>query len=162
VEILASIDDVNAYLPSSDVGGNTSGYPVVVEATMDNTALLQVSTARVIRGYLSSMITSDVLMSWATPDTTPDIIREAAAKMIAANLYFNHSSRTSLTIEENSFAQRRYDQAMYILDRILAGTIIVVPPDGGGVTPLPPDAMSDEDYFPVDDTDRAFSMSMEL
>ena len=160
MEILASIDDVNAYLPSSDVGGNTSGYPVVVEATVENTALLQVSAARVIRGYLSGVITSEILMGWDEPDATPDIIREAAAKMIAANLYFNHSSRTSLTIEENSFAQRRYDQCMMILDKIVAGEIIVTTP---GETPvLPPDAMSPEDHFPVDDTDRAFTMSMDL
>jgi hypothetical protein len=162
VEILASIDDVNAYLPSSDVGGNTSGYPVVVDATMENTALLQVSAARVIRGYLSSVIDSTILMGWDEPAHTPDIIREAAAKMIAAQLYFNHSARTSLTIEENSFAQKRYDQCMLILDKIIAGEIIVVPPDGNGPAPVPADAMTHEDYFPVDETDRAFTMSMEL
>ena len=127
---------------------------------MDNTALLQVSAARVIRGYLSAVITSEILMGWDEPDETPDIIREAAAKMIAANLYFNHSSRTSLTIDDRNFAQLRYDQCMMILDKIVAGEIVVTTP---GETPvLPPDAMSPEDHFPIDDTDRAFSMSMEL
>jgi hypothetical protein len=158
VEILASVDDINAYLPGLDTGGSTSGYPVVVEATMDNTVLLQVSTARVVRGYLSGVVDSTTLMSWDTPPETPDIVREAAAKMIAAQLYFNHASRTSLVIEDNSFAQRRYDQAMTILQKIVNGQIVI----GDGEVVTPPDAMSGLDFHPVDDTDRAFTMGMEV
>jgi hypothetical protein len=157
MEILVLTEDINAELPGKETGGTTSGYPVVVEATMENTSLLQVSVARVVRGYLSGTIDSTTLMSWDQPADTPEIIRVVAAKMIAAQLYFNHASRTSLTIEERNFAQIRYNEAMEILNKIIAGEIILIetPPEATA-------AMDPEDHFPVDDTDRAFTMGMQL
>jgi hypothetical protein len=156
-EILASTDDVNSYLPGRESGGSTSGYPVVVEATEENTAILQVSIARSVRGYLSGVIDGTTLMSWVDPGTTPDIIREIAGMLIAARLYFNHTSRTSLTINDDNFAQRLYDRAIGLLDKIISGEIAL-----GPEVPVETAAMSDDDYFPVDDTDRAFTMGMQL
>lgn len=156
-EILASVDDINSELPSRDTGGTTSGYPVVVEATAENTALIQVSVARVVRAYLSGVIDGATLMSWVDPATTPDTVNVIAAKMIAAQLYFNHASRTSLTIDDNSFAQRRYNEAMEMLNKIITGEILLEEAPPGATY-----AMENEDYFPVDNTDRAFSMSLKL
>jgi hypothetical protein len=149
-EILASIEDINANLPSQD------DVPVV-EAKSENTVLIQVSVARVIRGYLSGAVDSTTLMSWDEPANTPDIIREAAAKMIAAQLYFNFAARTSLTIEDDSFSQKRYDEAMAILNGILAGDILL-----GPEVPVETTSLDELDFHPVDDTDRAFTMSMKL
>jgi hypothetical protein len=157
VEILASTEDVVAELPSKETGGTTSGYPVVVEPTMENTSLIQVSVARVVRGYLSSVVDSTTLMGWDSPVDTPEVIRVVAAKLIAAQLYFNHASRTSLTIEDNSFAQRKYNEAIGMLDKILAGEILL-----GPEVPVEGAAMSMEDFFPQDETDRVFTKGMEL
>lgn len=157
-QILASLDDINANLPGRETGGSTSGYPVVVEATDDNTLLLQVSIARVVRGYLSGAIAGTTLTGWNSPSNTPDIVREAAAKMIAAQLYFNQVSRTNLTIEDRNFAQILYNQAMDILNKIISGEINI----GQSATVETSEHLSSLDFFPVDDTDRAFTMSMDL
>jgi len=152
VEILASIDDINAELPSQD----EAPLPVI-EANEENTNLIQVSIARVVRGYLSSAVDSVTLMSWDTPDDTPEIIRVIAAKFIAAQLYFNYAARTSLTIDVRNFAQLRYDEAMAILNGILEGTILL-----GPEVEVETASLELTDGFPVDDTDRAFTMGMEL
>lgn len=144
-QILASLDDINANLPA-ELG----------LATDDNTALLQVSVARVVRGYLSRVVENAVLQSWDSPEDTPEIVREAAGKMIAAMFYFNNTAATTTELSDSSFAQRRYNEAIALLDSIIAGEI----PITGVVTDT--EAMSDLDYFPIDDTDRAFTLSQPL
>lgn len=145
-EILASLDDINANLDKS-----------VVEATDENTELLQISVARIIRGYLSNAIDNVTIMSWRAPDGTPELIREAAGKLIAAQHYFNEISKTTDVIEANSFSQKRYDEAMAILNGILLGNYVlpdVVLVGGTDMTIL--------DSFPIDATGRKFSMDMIL
>lgn len=155
MEILASLDDINANLPSqTDPGGLSNA---VIEADAVNTGLLQVSIARVVRGYLSQIASSAVLMSWDSPDNTPDIIREVAGKLIAAGVYFNSASRTSLAMEERSFAQLKYDEAMAILNKIISGEISL-----GLESTVSNTSLNELDYFPVDDTDRAFTVGMLL
>lgn len=149
-EILATLEDVNANLPADPA-------MVVVEATEANTDLLQISIARVVRGYLSRVYEVATLVSWDTPQKTPEIIREVAAKLIAAQLYFNKTAEQSTTIEENSFAQKLYDEAIALLNSIIGGDIIV--PD---IPSTPTDGMSILDGFPIDDTDRSFTMGMNL
>lgn len=150
MEILASLNDVNSYLPNID-------EDAVVEATDENSDLIQLSVARVIRGYLSTIVDTTELMSWDSPEDTPDIIREAASMLIASQVYFNFHARTRMTIEDRNFAQLLYDRAIAILEKIIEG-LIEVP----GIDPGATSAMSELDFFPVDDTDRAFTMSMEL
>lgn len=145
-EILASLDDVN---------GNLDGE--VIEATADNSNLIQISVARVVRGYLSPIVDTTTLMSWQSPETTPNIIREIAAKLIAAQVYFTLAARQSLDMSNDNFAQRLYDQAMAMLQGVISGTIII-----DGVVETPIMEFGDTDYFPVDDTDRAFTVGMIL
>lgn len=147
-----SVDDINANLPSGD-----QTPQVVVEADDVNVELLQISVARVVRGYLSGTLSTATMASWDEPDHTPDVIREVAAKLIAAQLYFNQVSATSLNIEDRHYSQILYDQAMAMLNGIVAGTIIIE-----DVPVETPNFMTVDDFFPVDDTDRAFSMSLEL
>lgn len=157
MEILATVEDINAELPSRETGGTTSGYPVVVEATAENTAMLQLSVARVVRAYLSTVVDATTLMSWDEPANTPQTIQVIAAKLVAAQLYFNSASRTNITIDERNFAQIRYDEAMAMLQGIIDGTIILAE------TPATATAAMDAlDFHPVDDTDRAFAMSLNL
>jgi hypothetical protein len=145
-EILASLDDVQANLDEN-----------VAAPTDENTHLLQISIARIVRGYLAGLVDNVVLQSWRTPDSTPDIIREAAAKLIAAQHYFNEISQTTNIIDPDSYAQKLYDRGMAILNGIIDGQIVVEDIDvtvGGELTAL--------DFFPVDATDRAFTLGMEL
>jgi hypothetical protein len=153
-EILASVDDINAELPSESP-------EAVAMATLDNTDLLQISVARVVRGYLGRLIPRETLMSWSSPDSTPDIIRVIAAKLIASSHYFNQTAKTSLDIDPNSFAQKRYDEAMALLNGILDGSVIIDDGTGGGDL-ITSDNLTDLDFFPVDETDRAFTLGMEL
>ena len=153
-EILASLDDINAELPSESP-------EAVAAATDDNTDLLQISVARVVRGYLSNTFSREVLMTWDTPDNTPEIIRVIAGKLIASQHYFNQTAKTSLVIDPDSFAQKRYDEAMALLQGIVDGSIIVELP-GNGTLPPNVTVLSDLDFFPIDDTDRAFTLGMDL
>jgi hypothetical protein len=151
-EILATVSDINASLPSEDFDGSGA----VVTATDENTALLQISVARVVRGFLSGVVDQETLMAWIEPDLTPEPVREAAAKMIAAQLFMQRVTRTTALIDERHYAQVLYDQAMAILNGIKDGTILLEEVVVVG------DSMSLFDFHPVDDTDRAFSMGMEL
>lgn len=146
VEILASLDDVNAHLD-----GN------VIEATADNTNLVQISVARIVRGYMARLFDSATLMSWSSPTTTPDIIREIAALLIASQVYFNEASRQSLEISNENFAQRMYDQAMKMMNQIIDGEIPISGEIPGGASDL-----TEDDFFPIDNTDRAFTLNMIL
>jgi hypothetical protein len=148
-EIMATLDDIN---------GNLDGE--VIEATADNSNLAQVSVSRVVRGYLSAVVDTTTLMSWQTPETTPDIVREIAAKLIAAHVYFALAARQSYDIGNFNYAQRLYDQAMAMLQGIIDGTISIDGGDNGGTVITV--GLTTDDFFPVDDTDRAFTVGMVL
>lgn len=151
-EILASLDDINAELPSESP-------EAVAEATLDNTDLLQISVARVVRGYLSTVVPRETLMLWSSPDATPETVRVIAAKLIASTHYFNQTAKTSLDIDPNSFAQKRYDEAMALMTGIVDGSVII---DDGGGGIIAAESLNDLDFWPIDDTDRAFTLGMEL
>jgi hypothetical protein len=143
-EILATVNDINANLDGT-----------IVNANAQNTSLIQVSVNRVVKGYLSRVVDNATMASWTSPDVTPDIVREAAAKLIASQLYYNSTSRSSTTTGPNTFAQKLYDDGMALLNQIIEGEIII--PDVP-VTPI--EGLTELDYFPVDATNRAFTMGM--
>jgi hypothetical protein len=148
-EIMASLEDINAELDGE-----------VIEANSDNTALVQINVSRMIRGYLSRVVSTVTMATWDNPEDTPDILRVCAAKFIAAQVYFNYAARTSLTIDQDSFAQKRYDEAMAILQGIIDGLILLEDP---GTEPIvPADLIGALDFHPQDATDRAFTVGMEL
>lgn len=145
-EILASLDDINANLPSD-------GDVATVVADEENTGLLQISVARVVRGYLSRVIDNATLLAWTTPENTPEIIKEVAAKLIASQLYFNKVAKTTPLIDKTHFSQKLYDEAIAILQQIIVGDILIE-----GVVFEGTESMSTLDFFPIDATDRAFTM----
>lgn len=145
-EILASLDDIQANLD-----GN------VTRATDENTELLQISAARIIRGNLSNAIDNVVLQSWRTPELTPELIREAAGKFIAAQYYFNEISKSTGVIEPDSFAQKRYDEALAILTGIISGSLQII-----DVEVLVDDRMSALDFWPDSSVTKPFTMGMNL
>src|SRR5215471_17644870 len=111
-QILASLDDINAHLPDN-----------VLQADDQNTALIQISVARVVRAYLSATISNTTLASWTSPELTPQTVREAASLLIASQLYFEQAAATSLDIDQRSFAQIWYDQGIALLQQIVSGQI---------------------------------------
>lgn len=146
MEILANLDDINAHLDQN-----------VAVATDENTALLQVATARIVRGNLFPVVDQVTLQSWRTPEQTPEIIREIAGMLIAARHYFNEWSKTSNIIDADSYPQKLYDNAMALLKGVIDGTIVIID--------IPIETTGDlsiEDFFPVDATNRAFTLGMEL
>lgn len=145
-EILASIDDINANLDLD-----------IVTATPDNTNLIQINVARQIRGYLSRIISTATLVGWDSPAATPEIIRLAASKLIASQLFFNESSRTSVIVDDNHYAQKLYDEGMKILNDLVGGIELI-----DGVVTIGLEVLEEADFFPIDDTDRAFTSGMEL
>ena len=151
-EILATTQDINANLPSED----ESGGGAVVKATVENTALLQISVARVIRGYLSAVLPRVTLVEWTEPELTPEIVREAAAMMIAAHLYSQKVARSTAIIEDTHYSQKLYDRAIGLLNKIVKGEV-----DLGDIV-IDSDEITLLDFHPVDDTGRAFSIGMEF
>lgn len=145
-EILASLDDIQAHLPDR-----------IAIADSDDTQLIQISVARIVRGYLARVIANGTLVSWVDPATTPELIREIAGRLIAAQLFFNKTAESSTNIEERSFAQLKYNEAIAMLDGIIAGELVL-----DGVVIGDTSSISDLDFFPIDDTDRAFTLGMEL
>lgn len=154
---LCSVDDINSYLPTGE-----SAPQVVVEADDVNVQLIQISVARIIRGYLSRILSTATMASWSDPEHTPDIIREVAAMLVASQLFINQVSATSLDVDERHWAQVLYDRAVLLLNAIVSGQVEIVDPDGGDTPIETGEFMTDLDFWPVDDTDRAFSMGMEL
>lgn len=145
-EILATLGDVNANLDGT-----------VVEATAENTNRIQISVNRVVRGYLSRVVPAAIVATWTSPENTPDIIREIAAKLIAAQLYFNQTAKSSTVVGPTNYAQILYNQAMALLNQVVTGDIPI--PD---IVLTPIETLGTTDYFPVDATDRAFTMGMNL
>jgi len=146
-EILASLDDINGHLDGT-----------VVEADAQNTSLIQVNINRVIKAYLSRVVPSTTMVNWTSPETTPDSVREAASFLIASQLYFEQTAKSSTLIEQRHYAQWLWDQGMALLNGIIDGSVIL-PPDAG-VTPI--ESLTELDYFPIDATDRAFTLGMNL
>ena len=147
-EILATLDDINAHLDGT-----------VVEADAQNTSLIQVSVNRIVKAYLSSVIDLAVMATWNSPENTPSAVREAASFLIASQLYFDQTAKSSTIIEQRHYSQWLYDQGMAILNGIISGTILL---DDSEAPVTPVDSLTELDFFPVDATDRAFTMGMEL
>jgi hypothetical protein len=151
-ELLASLDDINANLDE-----------VVIEANDPNTDMIQISVARVIRGYLSRVIPTSTMLGWSSPNKTPEIIREIAAKLIAAQHYYTEISKQSTDIQDTHYAQILYDRAMEMLKQILEGDVAIIDPiTGDDLLAGATSSMGELDFWPVDETDRAFTMGMEL
>lgn len=150
-EILASLDDINAELPSDEK------VPVVV-ADDDNTALIQIAVARIVKGYLGRVIDNSVIAVWQTPETTPELVSTIAGKLIASQLYFNKTAEKTTDIADEHFAQRKYNEAMKMLQEIIDGLLVL----DIGVVVDDAQQLTSADFFPVDDTDRAFTMGQQF
>lgn len=78
---------------------------------------------RIVRGYLAGHIAASVLATWSDPESTPGTIRAIGGRLAAALVYRIRYSEDSLSDPE--FAQVKYNEAMKMIEDIIAGTLII-------------------------------------
>lgn len=146
-EILATLDDVNAHLPSD-----------IIQLTNAEDDGIQLDTERIIKGFLAGTFSPLTLAGWSDPATTPMMIRAIAGRFIAAFYYKLRFSASSGRIPQ--YAQDKYNEAWSMLRDVKTGTIeldeVTEDVDFGG-------HISDDDFFPNDSASPpVFTMDMKL
>lgn len=116
-ELLASNEDINGFLPDDKL-----------EATTANSSAFQVDAVQLIRGQLASSFVPTILVGWSDPAHTPFLIRQIAARLIAAQIYKRSYSEERSQLPE--YAQDLYDQAIAMLSEIRAGNLKVLDVNG--------------------------------
>lgn len=139
---LVTDGDVQSHLPKDKLK---------VEEIPDDRAQIYLDSERIVRGYLAGVVDSAVMALWLTPDATPQIIRTVTGMFAAAEIYRIRFSESSLN--DPGFAQRLYNDAMAMLNDIIAGNLIIVE--------VPGTTAFDNTYFWPNDTtdDPKFTMS---
>ena len=137
---LADISDVLTYLPADripTISNDITGYQLTVE--------------RMIKAYLTDVYTPVTLASWTSPDTTPQIIRETAGKLIAGLRYRDRTSEEEPGgIPDDNYGQRLYNEAMDMLRAVRSGDMSLVDVVSGEVVAT--DTGFGIQYFPSDNT----------
>lgn len=146
-EILATLDDVNAHLPSD-----------IITLTNAEDDQLQIDAERIIKGFLAGTFTAATLAGWSDPDDTPEVIRSIAGRFIAAFFYKKRFAASSPDVP--AYAQDKYDEAWEMLQSVKSGEIVLVEVleevDFGG-------HLAQDDFFPNDSADPPkFTMDMQF
>jgi hypothetical protein len=133
-ELLASNQDVNGFLPDDKL-----------QATDSNSSIFQVDAVQLIRGQLASSFAPTILVGWDSPDDTPVLVRQIAARLIAAQIYKKAYSEERSQLPQ--YAQDIYDQAIEMLQQIRSGALIITDSDGN---PIATDLLNldSDDVFP--------------
>src|SRR5436305_6653619 len=111
--MFASKTDIQAWLRSDRI--------IIDDA---NSQKPNVEANGIIVGRLAGFFSQLVITSWADPDTTPELIRGIAGRLAAAFLYQSYYSEESTDVL--AYAQWLYNNAVLMLDQIIAGDLIVV------------------------------------
>jgi len=148
-EILASLTDINTYLPDDKA----------LMGDADDDAF-QIDTSRTIKGNLAGVFQPTTLVSWSTPENTPELIRGIAGRMIAARWYARLYSEDDTSLSE--YAQNLYMEAVGMLNDIRTGSLIVLGVDD---TPVETNllVLSDAVFWPNNSTPGPyFTMTTEF
>lgn len=150
-QILASLADINTYLPPN----------VQISNTVD--LGLQVDAQRLIRGQLANSYSAATLIGWTTPDTTPELIRAVAGMLIASKFYARLLSQEDVD-GIPGYALNLYNQAIATLIGIRSGTIILTDSDGNPIVSIDtgPDPQGDMSPNDADTSGPQFTMSRVL
>lgn len=119
--LLADLTDINAHLPAN----------VQVNNAVDDS--LQIDAFRLIRGQLSAVFDSSLIASWISPDTTPELIRSIAGRLIASKYYADLVAGNAPD-EMAAYAVSLYQEAIGMLTDIKAGTVMLVDTNGNLIT----------------------------
>lgn len=136
----ADLKDVNTHLPQDKLPMDSSELP-----------LFGLDADRIIRGYVGGVISIITINAWADPDTTPELIRAIAGRLIAAAFYSERYAENSN--EDAAYAQGLYNQAIGQLMGIQNGTVVVIDP--GGTTIETTSAGLDNTMFKPNDSSLA-------
>lgn len=120
--VLVDDNDINVHLPTDKISAEEGDLLEEIKEDIE----------RVIKGYLAGHVDSLILAAWLTPATTPETIRAIGGRLGAAFIYRKRYSEDSL--DDPSYAQFKYNEAMSMLQQIIAGDIILDPTAPGGVT----------------------------
>lgn len=112
--------DVQVHLPADTLA---------VEGIPDDRNLIYLDAERVVRAVLTGAVESTVMATWTTPATTPDIIRAACGRLAAAEIYRLRFGQQAFTDPE--YAQVKYNEAMMLLQKLIAGEIVIPGVDSG-------------------------------
>jgi hypothetical protein len=108
---LASLDDINAHLPS---------IAQITDLVDDQ---LQLDAERIVKGYLSNVYSAATLAAWAIPTQTPGLIRSIAGRLIAAWFYASKTAGDVAGFPD--YSQNKYNEAIALLEQIRSGDIVL-------------------------------------
>lgn len=111
-QILASIEDINGFLPD------------LIEITDGQDTQYQIDANRVVKSQLAGVYTPLILTGWDAPADTPQLIRGIAGRLIAAKYYAIQFSQETTNVPQ--YAQNLYNEAISMLANIKRGALIVV------------------------------------
>jgi hypothetical protein len=142
----ASLDDVNMHLPTDKL-----------EIEQPELDLFGIDAERIIRGYLAGVVPAAAMATWTSPDTTPELVRAIAGRFVAAFYYRERYSEDSL--DDPSYAQFKYNEAMSLLQGVVGGTIVINDP----TIPQIGIRFTAEDFYPnAQDAGPIFTMDDHL
>lgn len=110
-QILASIEDVNGFLPD------------MVELSDGQDTQFQVDANRLVKSQLAGVYTPAILTGWDAPANTPGTIRSIAGRLVAARYYAIQFSQEATNVP--AFAQNLYNEAIAMLVGIRNGSVVV-------------------------------------
>lgn len=141
-QLFADLDDINAHLAYDKIK---------MQDGQDD--LLQIDAYRLIRSRLSATFTLALVDLWVDPDTTPEMIREIAGKLIAAKWYAQLVSEDEP--DGSAYAQGLYNEAIASLEDIRSGNITIIDADGLELTT---DTISTTSFWPNDTIAPSFTV----
>lgn len=143
----ANLNDANVFLASDRLQ--------LTDATFGP---LELDAERIIRGYVGGIVTPEKLASWASPETTPEIIRMIMGRLIAAAYYVRVYSENQMTLPE--YAQNLYNMAIGYLMGIQKGSQVIIEVDGTTID-IVETALTNQNFLPNDQsTPPAFTREM--
>lgn len=110
-----------AFVNDADVQKHLPVDRLPWEEVPDDKERIEEGVQRVIRGYLAGSVDSAVLATWISPTTTPDMVREIAGRLIAAQVYRLRFGQQSF--DDPEYAQVLYNEAMAMLNDIISGAV---------------------------------------
>jgi hypothetical protein len=143
----ASLNDVNVFLPQDKL-------------PMDSSEIepFALDSERIIRGYVGGVIPYATYNAWADPDSTPELIRAIAGRLIASAFYAERYSEDDPNVP--AYAQSLYNVAIGYLMGIKAGTQVVIEADGTTID-VSSSQLTNKDFLPNDlSTPAAFTRDL--
>lgn len=148
-EILATLEDVNGFLPD------------LVEITDGDDRQLQIDAQRVIKSQLAGVFSPLILTGWDNPVDTPQLIRGIAGRLIAAKFYAQQLSQENVLIP--AYSQGLYNEAIAMLVMIKTGQMVVVDNNNVAIATGALTALTSADMYPNNlAPDPMFSLTTEF